>query len=186
MTVCNSSTKLEAAKLKLGRDIRVFETSINSQTQIHASNNGCNPGSISRQSYIRSDISSTSETIQLLYDILKKVLACPELPFYLYITPPKKQIKDMSRDFYSAGFAPVAIVYFSQDLPKDDNEVNEAVPFLQEEIISLTGLKLIAEQVERVQPTPESLEPVVETPSPAVKEQKSADKKTMKPKWLKM
>lgn len=30
-------------------------------------------------------------------------------------TPPKKQITDMSQDFYSAGFAPGAIVYFSYD-----------------------------------------------------------------------
>lgn len=68
----------------------------------------------------------------------------------------------------------------------DDNVVNEAVSFLQEEIISLKGLELIAEQVEPGQPTPESSEPVVETPSVAVKEHKSADKKTLKPKWLKM
>lgn len=44
-------------------------------------------------------------------------------------TPPKKQIKDMSQDFYSAGFAPGAIVYFSYDLPKGyifDFELNFA------------------------------------------------------------
>lgn len=33
-------------------------------------------------------------------------------------TPPKKQIKEMSQDFYSAGFIPGAIVYFAYDLPK--------------------------------------------------------------------
>ncbi|RRT74338.1 hypothetical protein B296_00009410, partial [Ensete ventricosum] len=33
-------------------------------------------------------------------------------------TPPKERIKDTSKDFYSAGFAPGAIVYFSYDLPK--------------------------------------------------------------------
>ena len=33
-------------------------------------------------------------------------------------TPPKKLVKDASKDFYSAGFAPGAIVYFSYDLPK--------------------------------------------------------------------
>lgn len=36
---------------------------------------------------------------------------------FLDTTPPKKQVKDMSQDFYSAGFAPGAIVYFSYDLP---------------------------------------------------------------------
>lgn len=33
-------------------------------------------------------------------------------------TPPKKHIKDMSQDFYSAGFVPGAIVYFAYDIPK--------------------------------------------------------------------
>lgn len=33
-------------------------------------------------------------------------------------TPPKKQVKDTSQDFYSAGFVPGAIVYFSYDLPR--------------------------------------------------------------------
>jgi hypothetical protein len=35
----------------------------------------------------------------------------------LVTTPPKERIKDTSKDFYSAGFAPGAIVYFSYDLP---------------------------------------------------------------------
>ncbi|KAL8259846.1 hypothetical protein R6Q59_027799 [Mikania micrantha] len=35
-----------------------------------------------------------------------------------YTTPPTKQIEDTSQDFYSAGFAPGAIVYFSYDQPK--------------------------------------------------------------------
>lgn len=33
-------------------------------------------------------------------------------------TPPKKVINDMSRDFYTAGFCPGAIVYFSYNVPK--------------------------------------------------------------------
>ena len=33
-------------------------------------------------------------------------------------TPPKKKIKDMTQDFFSAGFIPGAIVYFLYDLPK--------------------------------------------------------------------
>ncbi|XP_060193342.1 plant UBX domain-containing protein 1 isoform X3 [Lycium barbarum] len=59
-----------------------------------------------------------SETIQSLLDLLMKVITHPELPFYIYTTPPKKQIKDASQDFYSAGFIPGAIVYFSYNLPK--------------------------------------------------------------------
>ena len=37
----------------------------------------------------------------------------------------------------------------------DDDGASEASSFLQEEIIALKGLELIAEQVEPVQPTPE-------------------------------
>ncbi|CAA6664167.1 unnamed protein product [Spirodela intermedia] len=59
-----------------------------------------------------------SETIQSLIDLLLKAVARPDLPFYLYTTPPKQRIKDASVDFYSAGFAPGAIVYFSYDQPK--------------------------------------------------------------------
>lgn len=32
-------------------------------------------------------------------------------------TPPKQRIADLSKDFYSAGFAPGANVYFSYDVP---------------------------------------------------------------------
>ncbi|XP_063948237.1 plant UBX domain-containing protein 1-like [Daucus carota subsp. sativus] len=172
--------KLEAARQKLGRDIRVFETSVISQVQfmlqIMMRMMTCMsllPRIIivfwvrKSRLWVRFPHNHTlevtfhpSESIQLLfiYDLLKKVLARTELPFYIYTTPPKKQIKDMSQDFYSAGFAPGAIVYFSQDLPKaspDDDGASEASSFLQEEIIALKGLELIAEQVEPVQPTPE-------------------------------
>ena len=89
----------------------------------------------------------SSETIQTLFDLLTKVIARPDLPFYLCedtillcisfsrdtlfllvlssqcgciadTTPPKKQIKDFSQDFYSAGFVPGAIVYFAYGVPK--------------------------------------------------------------------
>lgn len=38
--------------------------------------------------------------------------------YFADTTPPKKIIKDMSQDFFSASFIPGAIVYFSYDLPK--------------------------------------------------------------------
>ncbi|KAL8124248.1 plant UBX domain-containing protein 1-like [Apium graveolens] len=232
MDAKSAKAKLHAAKHKLGRDFRVFQTSIVSQTQIDASKNDDEEDDMydftpadyyrvlgpkkqdnvlktrkireaeeaARRSRITKAIIRVrfpdnhtlevtfypSETIQLLFDFLKQVLARPEFPFNLYTTPPKKLIKDMAQDFYSAGFAPGAIVYFSQDLPKDDNGEHESGFFLQEEIISLKGLELIAEQVEPVQPAPESSEPAVQIPSAAAKEQKAADKKAIKPKWLRM
>ncbi|RHN63985.1 hypothetical protein MtrunA17_Chr4g0064241 [Medicago truncatula] len=63
-----------------------------------------------------------SETIQSLVDLLNKVIAQPEKPFDLYTTTPKKKlIKDVSQDFYTAGFCPGAIVYFSYDVSKVGN-----------------------------------------------------------------
>ncbi|KAJ0433192.1 putative UBX domain, Ubiquitin-like domain superfamily [Helianthus annuus] len=88
-----------------------------------------------------------SETLQSLIDLLMKVLAQPDLPFHIYTTPPKKQIKDLSQDFYSAGFAPGAIVYFSYDQPKGDGDVATSGPFLNEDVMSLKGLELVPEEV---------------------------------------
>lgn len=44
---------------------------------------------------------------------------CITMYFYsVDTTPPKQIVKDMTKDFYSAGFAPGAIVYFAYDFPK--------------------------------------------------------------------
>lgn len=66
-----------------------------------------------------------------------------------------------------------------------DDGATASGPFLDEEVMSLKGLDLIAEQAEPVQVAP-AVQEVVESPSPAVQERKPADKKTVKPKWLKM
>lgn len=125
-----------------------------------------------------------SEKIQSVFDLLMKVVARPDIPFYLYTTPPKKQVKDLLQDFYSAGFVPGAIVYFSYDLPKgDDAAAVNYGPFLQEEIVSLKGLDVIPEQAEPVQSAPE---PVTAASAPVPQEPKPAEKKPIKPKWLKM
>ncbi|KAJ8440908.1 hypothetical protein Cgig2_022764 [Carnegiea gigantea] len=44
-----------------------------------------------------------SEPMQKVFDLLSKVLARPELPYYLYTTPPKKQIKGISQNIFAAG-----------------------------------------------------------------------------------
>ncbi|CAN1187961.1 Plant UBX domain-containing protein 1 [Linum perenne] len=128
----------------------------------------------------------SSEKIQCLFDLLTKAVAHPEKPFYLYTTPPKKQIKDLSVDFYSAGFIPGAIVYFSYDLPKagDDAAVTSG-PYLQEEIMSLKGLDIFPEPVEPVHTTPEPSTTEAATAAPPPQERKPADRKLVKPKWMK-
>nr|CAD1837088.1 unnamed protein product [Ananas comosus var. bracteatus] len=127
-----------------------------------------------------------SDKIQSLIDLLTKAIARPDVPFYLYTTPPKERIKDTSKDFYSAGFAPGAIVYFSYDLPKD-SELNSEVltgPYLREDIRSLNGLELSSKQeADPANSQPEA--PVIEAPPPA-SDPNPAPKKPTKPKWLKL
>ncbi|KAL5717768.1 Plant UBX domain-containing protein 1 [Ranunculus cassubicifolius] len=127
-----------------------------------------------------------SETFQELIDLLKKVVARPDLPFYIYTTPPKKQIKDFSQDFYSAGFIPGAIVYFSYDSPpkSDDDECDDPkpVPFLRDMIQSLNDLQIASENPEPVKSDPE---PAIVGSSDDVLEPKPAGKKPAKPKWFK-
>ncbi|MFS8032227.1 putative UBX domain, Ubiquitin-like domain superfamily [Helianthus anomalus] len=128
-----------------------------------------------------------SETLQSLIDLLMKVLAQPDLPFHIYTTPPKKQIKDLSQDFYSAGFAPGAIVYFSYDQPKGDGDAATSGPFLNEDVMSLKGLELVPEEVKPEVYQATTTGSAAATAPATVQERKpAADKKMVKPKWLKM
>lgn len=126
-----------------------------------------------------------SETIQSLVDLIKKVLANPEVPFYLYTTPPKKQLKDTSQNFFAAGFVPGAIVYFACDVPKGDDNTALSGPFLQEDVMSLQGLECYVAQ--QADPNSELTQEVPKETNPSVAiEQKPKEKKMTKPKWLKM
>ncbi|TKY63138.1 Plant UBX domain-containing protein 1 [Spatholobus suberectus] len=125
-----------------------------------------------------------SETLQSLVDLLTKVIAQPEQPFYIYTTPPKKVINDMSQDFYNAGFCPGAIVYFSYNVPKGDS--THTGPYLQEEILSLKDLNIANDQGQQSEPVQSAPEPAAATQAPSVEERKPAEKKLVKPKWLKM
>ncbi|KAK9052369.1 hypothetical protein SSX86_028998 [Deinandra increscens subsp. villosa] len=128
-----------------------------------------------------------SETIQSLIDLLKQVLSQPDLPFYIYTAPPKKQIKDMSQDFFSAGFVPGAIVYFAYDQSKGDGDVDTSGPYLKEDVMSLKGLELIPEQVKPEVDQATTTGSVTATaPAPVQERKPAADKKMVKPKWLKM
>ncbi|PNY02281.1 tether containing UBX domain for GLUT4-like protein, partial [Trifolium pratense] len=127
-----------------------------------------------------------SDTIQNLIDLLNKVIAQPEKPFYLslkyYTTPPKKLIIDVSQDFYAAGFCPGAIVYFSYDVSKGDGSDDGA--YLLEEVMSLKSANDQGQTSKPLQSAPVSAEPIVQ--APAVEERKLAKKKIVKPKWLKI
>ncbi|KAG9141988.1 hypothetical protein Leryth_009332 [Lithospermum erythrorhizon] len=127
-----------------------------------------------------------SETIQGLIDLLAKVVAHPELPFYIYTTPPKKQIKDMSQDFYSAGFVPGAIVYFAYNLPTGSDTTAVSGPYLKEEVMSLQGLEMVVEQTEPAQSVMETTDQSPAVAPLPMPEKKPTDKKNIKPKWMKL
>ncbi|KAF3337952.1 tether containing UBX domain for GLUT4 [Carex littledalei] len=138
-------------------------------------------------SYILEAKFKPSEKIQDLVDLLLKVIARPDIPFYLYTTPPKERIKDTSKDFYSAGFAPGAIVYFSYDLPNDselNTEETKAGPYLREEIRALNGIEPIPKMVESMMPEPVPTN--VPTTAMVDPNPRPAAKKSTKPKWLKL
>ncbi|KAH9743714.1 Plant UBX domain-containing protein 1 [Citrus sinensis] len=163
MEVESAKAKLAAAKEKFGREIRVFETSAlsSSPTVVSSSDEPDDFYEFTAEDYYRILATKKEDT-----------------------TPPKKIIKDMSQDFFSASFIPGAIVYFSYDLPKGDDVVAaNSGPFLHEDVMSLKGLEVIAEQPDPVQSAPE---PATVIRPPVTQDPKPAEKKSVKPKWLKM
>ncbi|KAE8796375.1 Tether containing UBX domain for GLUT4 [Hordeum vulgare] len=130
-----------------------------------------------------------SETVHSLLDLLMKVIARPDLPFYLYTVPPKKRIMDTSQDFYTIGFVPGANVFFSYDLPEGSELNTDGVksgPYLREEIRTLDGLSLHSE--------PSDQPDVSKTNSDSAHQSEAfrpdsapppANKKSAKPKWFK-
>ena len=69
----------------------------------------------------------------------------------------------------------------------DDAAAANSAPFLQEEIISLKGLEVIAE-AEQSESVQSASEPAAASaaPSPVAQESKPTEKKPAKPKWFKM
>lgn len=67
--------------------------------------------------------------------------------------------------------------------PGDDVVAANSGPFLHEDVMSLKGLEVIAEQPDPVQSAPE---PATVIPPPVTQDPKPAEKKSVKPKWLKM
>ncbi|GAU17285.1 hypothetical protein TSUD_110020 [Trifolium subterraneum] len=94
----------------------------------------------------------------------------------------KKVIRDVSQDFYAAGFCPGAIVYFSYDVSKGDGR--DDGPYLLEEVLSLNSANDQGQLSEPLQSAPVSTEYVVQAPT--VEKRKPVEKKIVKPKWLKI
>ena len=68
------------------------------------------------------------ERVQVIYNFVKENLANPDREFYLYETPPKKIIKDLTLTAKAARLVPSGVLYFAwADL---DQTLNTDGPFL--------------------------------------------------------
>ncbi|KAL5213980.1 hypothetical protein ABZP36_003132 [Zizania latifolia] len=129
-----------------------------------------------------------SETVHSLVDLLMKVIARPDLPFYLYTVPPKKRVQDMSQDFCTVGFVPGANVFFSYDLP-EGSELNadsvKSGPYLREEIRILDGLSIAQEPVHQPIDSNMNSSSVQRSNVSQSDFAPPANKKPARPKWFK-
>ncbi|KAM0926186.1 hypothetical protein ACQ4PT_003710 [Festuca glaucescens] len=129
-----------------------------------------------------------SSAVQSLVDLLMKVIARPDLPFYLYTVPPKKRILDTSQDFYTIGFVPGANVFFSYDLPVGLELNTDAVksgPYLREEIRALDGLSLLSEPSEQPDVSKTNSDSAYQSEAPRSDSAPPPNKKSATPKWFK-
>jgi tether containing UBX domain for GLUT4 len=129
-----------------------------------------------------------SATVHSLVDLLMKVIARPDLPFYLYTVPPKKRILDTSQDFYTASFVPGANVFFSYDLP-EGSELNtdciKSEPYLREEIRTLDGLSLLSKPSNPSDDSKMNSASAHQSDASQADTAPPANKKSAKPKWFK-
>lgn len=127
----------------------------------------------------------SSATVHSLVDLLRKVIARPDLPFYLYTAPPKKRILDMSQDFYTIGFVPGANVFFSYDLPEGSIDGVKSGPYLREEIRTLDGLSLLSKPSDQPDDSKTASELARQSDVFQSDSAAPANKKSSKPKWFK-
>ncbi|MCJ8737495.1 hypothetical protein PDJAM_G00024410 [Pangasius djambal] len=59
---------------------------------------------------------SPLETVAVLKQFVRTHLQDPELPFYLFIAPPKTKLDDSSATLFQANLFPAALVYFGSDV----------------------------------------------------------------------
>ncbi|XP_032946528.1 tether containing UBX domain for GLUT4 isoform X3 [Rhinolophus ferrumequinum] len=67
--------------------------------------------------YILQGFFRPSETVGALQDFVRSHLGNPELPFHLFITPPKTTLDDPTLTLFQANLFPAALVYFGAEEP---------------------------------------------------------------------
>jgi hypothetical protein len=61
------------------------------------------------------------EKVGALYDFVASNLESPKESFYLYVTPPREDLKDKDLTMMKAGLAPAANVYFGSKFNKESH-----------------------------------------------------------------
>ncbi|KAJ8001561.1 hypothetical protein DPEC_G00170760 [Dallia pectoralis] len=79
------------------------------------------------------------ETVAALRHFVKLHLQDPELPFYLFIAPPKTMLDDPSATLFQANLFPAALVYFGSDVKTEC--------YLQKDLLGSTVTALEADDV---------------------------------------
>jgi len=89
----------------------------------------------------------STETMTDLMEVVRKVIGRPDLPFYLYTTPPKKLIKNLQENMMDASFTPGANVHFSFQ-PSQAHLVPREGPYLRPEVQELRDLHILLKPVD--------------------------------------
>uniref|UniRef100_A0A6B2F9C9 UBX domain-containing protein n=1 Tax=Bothriechis nubestris TaxID=1766655 RepID=A0A6B2F9C9_9SAUR len=102
-----------------------------------------------------------SETVGALKAFVKSLLVNSEIPFYLFITPPRSILSDDGMTLFQANLFPAAIVYFGSEVHKDHylrlDLLESAVSPSEADILVARRLsKLVDHTVQRLESAPSS------------------------------
>ncbi|XP_068118331.1 tether containing UBX domain for GLUT4 isoform X2 [Hyperolius riggenbachi] len=106
-----------------------------------------------------------TETLGSVKEFVRSHLAEPETPFYLFITPPRTELKDESQNLFEAQLFPAAVIHFGSQQNRDH--------YLQQKLLSdpmapSQADALVARAMPRAPApstsTPPAVEPLAEVP----------------------
>lgn len=125
----------------------------------------------------------STETVSDIMELVRKAITRPDLPFYLYTTPPKKPLRDLQQNMIDACFCPGANVHFSYN-PSQAVEIPREGPYLRPEVQELRDLHKLQE----AQSTSDSglrtlQDPIVSSPPPEAPAKRTTTERKI-PKWM--